>query len=310
MLGYSGIGNNYPSEEGRYVFSFDMSMDAVWVKQEKNNMSFYLGNEVDKLPIDCYGEWPASNESFHISSSYSEHKFYFDGIYAYGLRAGQLCHLGRDGMVIKEERVDYSRYDLWCWGDWYLEPVCFADMTMQFCGRFSEKISEDSISDAIARSDSTNVSNRKEIRSQNEQVNGLEENSDDPDNIHRLTLNEFRTIAPKLVGGREELLAYRKGLPQMWDYNAFVGILLGLHARKSGDIASVNFAFGQGDNNKSVDKRFDENGLWDIFYKYKKSDDKDILLSEVEDEIVSCAPSYNDIRKKFDEVLIRLLQNN
>ncbi len=115
-------------------------------------------------------------------------------------------------------------------------------------------------------------------------------------------------MAPQLVGGRDELLEYRKSLPQKWDYNAFVGILLGLHARKVGDAASANFAFGQGDNNRSVDKRFDENGLWDIFNKYKKSGGN-VMLSQVEDEIVAQVSEYKAMREKFDTVLQRLLKD-
>lgn len=87
-----------------------------------------------------------------------------------------------------------------------------------------------------------------------------------------------------------------------------MGILLGLHARKVGDAASANFAFGQGDNNRSVDKRFDENGLWDIFNKYKKSGGN-VMLSQVEDEIVAQVPEYKAIREKSDTVLQRLLKD-
>ena len=65
------------------------------------------------------------------------------------------------------------------------------------------------------------------------------------ENDIKLTLAEFRVQAPSQTGFREQLLAYRKSLPNNWDYNAFVGILLGVGGPKHGDAACMNFAIGQ-----------------------------------------------------------------
>ncbi len=113
-----------------------------------------------------------------------------------------------------------------------------------------------------------------------------------------ITLDEFRQKAPSMTGFREGLLAYRKSLSNSWDYNAYVGILLGVGGAKHGDVACMNFAIGQGDNGNNTKKTLEANGLMPIFEKYKgKKIDTSIILSEVEDEIVRIAPQYVSIRQ-------------
>lgn len=102
-----------------------------------------------------------------------------------------------------------------------------------------------------------------------------------------------------MTGHREELLAYRKNLPDSWDYNAYVGILLGVGGSKHGDAACMNFAIGQGDNGNNTKNTLEARGLMPVFEKYKgKKPDEAILLSDVEDEIVAIVPEYKQIRQK------------
>lgn len=119
-----------------------------------------------------------------------------------------------------------------------------------------------------------------------------------------LTLVEFRQNAPFMEGYREELLVFRKSLSNSWDYNAYVGILLGVGGSKHGDAACMNFAIGQGDNGNNVKKTLEAKGLMPLFEKYKgKKIDGSILLSDVEDEILGIAPEYASIRQKLSRIL-------
>lgn len=107
-----------------------------------------------------------------------------------------------------------------------------------------------------------------------------------------LTLAEFRAQAPSQTGFREQLLAYRKSLPHNWDYNAYVGILLGAAERNAARLtAQQNYAVGQGDNGKNATRTIEMRGLTVVYEKYKgKNISPSILLSDVEEEIVSAAP--------------------
>ena len=282
-----------------HVFSFDMQQDVVWVKREPKFFDKLNGAELCRLPIDEYPRMNGSSASFYIPENMKFKKLYFDGQYAYELAANCLYGLV-DGQEQKLDMHYIPNYDLWCWGDTYRVPTPACDESLELKGCVHVKLDGDILDNAIAGKNSQKPS--EPVREKIERTPVKAET-----NNCQLTLGQFRELAPQLVGGRDELLEYRKSLPQKWDYNAFVGILLGLHARKVGDAASANFAFGQGDNNKSVDKRFDENGLWDVFNKYKKSDGN-VKLSQVEDEIVACVPGYRAIREKFDSVLSGLLK--
>ncbi len=120
----------------------------------------------------------------------------------------------------------------------------------------------------------------------------------------QLTLMEFREQAASQTGFRKPLLVYRKSLPNNWDYNAFVGILLGVGGPKHGDAACMNFAIGQGDNGNNTKKTLEARGLMSVFEKYRgKKISPSILLSDVEEEIISTAPDYEAIRKTFHEIV-------
>ena len=119
-----------------------------------------------------------------------------------------------------------------------------------------------------------------------------------------LTLTAFRQHAPEDEGHREALLSYRKSLPNSWDYNAYVGILLGVGGSKYGDAACMNYAIGQGDNGKNVQKTLAGKGLTSLFEKFKgKNAGGSVLLSDVEDEILAIAPEYRNIRETFHSII-------
>lgn len=120
----------------------------------------------------------------------------------------------------------------------------------------------------------------------------------------QITLSEFRQTVSSITGFREELLAYRKSLSNSWDYNAYVGILLGVGGSKHGDAACQNFAIGQGDNGNNTRKTLENKGLMQVFEKYKgKKLDDSVRLADVEQEICSIVPEYAAIRQKLNEVV-------
>jgi ribosomal protein L40E len=118
-----------------------------------------------------------------------------------------------------------------------------------------------------------------------------------------MTLLEFRENAPEATGYREQLLELRKSLDcvlDKWDYNAYVGILLGVSGPKHGDPACSNYAIGQGDNGNNTKLTLERRGLMPLFQKYKgKQVSPSVTLSEVEDEIVAAVPEYQSIREQF-----------
>lgn len=123
-------------------------------------------------------------------------------------------------------------------------------------------------------------------------------------NDNTMSLVEFRRNAPFMTGHREKLLAYRKGLPNNWDYNAYMGILLGVGGSKHGDAACKNFAIGQGDNGNNTRKTLESRGLMPLFEKYKgKKIDTSAVISDVEDEIISIVPEYIQIRNMLATIL-------
>lgn len=119
-----------------------------------------------------------------------------------------------------------------------------------------------------------------------------------------MTLSDLRQKASSVTEFREELLAYRKSLSNSWDYNAYVGILLGVGGSKHGDAACQNFAIGQGDNGNNTRKTLENKGLMQVFEKYKgKKLNDSVRLADVEQEICSIVPEYAAIRQKLNEVV-------
>lgn len=125
-------------------------------------------------------------------------------------------------------------------------------------------------------------------------------------NNNAVSLLEFRQNAPSMTGFRDELISYRKILSNSWDYNAYVGILLGVGGPKHGDAACMNYAIGQGDNGNNTKKTLEAKGLMPVFEKYKgKKIDEAVMLSDVEDEIIAVAPEYAQIRQKLFEITMK-----
>ena len=130
------------------------------------------------------------------------------------------------------------------------------------------------------------------------------ERQETPACLTSMRLWDFRMTAENLNGCREELLRYRKSLPEKWDYNVFVGILMSVRGPKHGDQACMNLAIGQGDNSKCTERRINEKGLQDLFLKYRgKKFDHNVTVAQVEDEILEIVPEYAPIRKFFDETV-------
>lgn len=74
-------------------------------------------------------------------------------------------------------------------------------------------------------------------------------------------------------------------MPNSWDYNAYVGILLGVGGSKHGDAVCMNFVTGQGDNGNNTRENLEARGLRSVFEKYKGTKlDTSVVLSDVKDE--------------------------
>lgn len=316
------IKHRFRTADGRSViFSFDMVTDSVWLDTGCTEMNDKM--RLSQIPIEQYMD-DERNYSRHFMlpirgmHRYDLNRYYFDGNNAYV--GDKYINSAGDEKFYRLDTRYYSKGHISVGiGTDFTNPcdegqgIAFRalDVTTNECRKIKYEQLDRAI--GIKKAEPENIkqsvtSGIKDEKLVADLVRELVEFKAELDRKDQFTLGQFRELAPQLVGGREELLEYRKSLPQKWDYNAFVGILLGLHARKVGDAASANFAFGQGDNNKSVDKKFDEHGLWDIFNKYKKCDGN-VKLSQVEDEIVAYVPEYRAIREKFDTVLQRLLKD-
>lgn len=138
----------------------------------------------------------------------------------------------------------------------------------------------------------------------------FEDKAETSDKRNPLKLYDLRASVDKFVGAKQSLIDFRKSLPEKWDYNAFVGILMSVKGPKHADIACMNMAIGQGDNFKSTETRLEAMGLIDLFNKYKgKKYDQNVTVEEVEDEIIAIAPKYKTIRDFFDKVVVTQMSN-
>lgn len=161
------------------------------------------------------------------------------------------------------------------------------------CGKRIEKLRDRKIEIELKESDCDNTVNNK-----------IKETSADFRRINKETLKSFRKNAISNVGHRDDLLELRKSLSNFWDYNAYVGILLGVAGPKHGDIACKNYAIGQGDNGNNTKIVLTNRGLDSVFEKYKgKNIDDNIFLADVEDEIISIVPEFSSIREKFHGII-------
>jgi len=112
----------------------------------------------------------------------------------------------------------------------------------------------------------------------------------------KMTIGRFREIILNNTEYRQECLEYRKSLEERWDYNAVAGILIGSRIRHTTGVLHFleqNIGIGQGDNGNHVVLKLKEKGLEEIFLKYEK--DTEAELMQVEFDILYNAPEYKDI---------------
>lgn len=278
-----------PTENERGIFSFDMLDDTMWVKVEGRDIRL-VHTDIQRIS-QLQGRYVVEWKLHPCGGEY----YYFNGSRAYIPGQGGLCRLDRAGGEEKIWGHLYATRRFYCF-----DNVCTIPLTyepIQFCdleGSLVYSLEEQKIEFVVEFAD-----NFKE--QPGEQAGGQVKEQSKGTGI---TLAEFRRNAPEAVGLRESLLSYRKSLENMWDYNAYVGILLGVGGSKHGDAACSNYAIGQGDNGNNTKRTLEAKGLTEVFEKYKgKRTDETILLSDVEDEIVVIAPEYKKIRKNFHEIM-------
>lgn len=278
--------NNDPLAQ---IADYEEPDDTMWVKVEGRDIRL-VHTDIQRIS-QLQGRYVVEWKLHPCGGEY----YYFNGSRAYMPSQCSLRQLGRNG---EEETI---------WGHLYatrrfycFDNVCTIPLTyepIQFCdleGSLVYSLEEQKIEFVVEFAD-----NFKE--QPGEQAGGQVKEQSKGTGI---TLAEFRRNAPEAAGLRESLLSYRKSLENMWDYNAYVGILLGVGGSKHGDAACSNYAIGQGDNGNNTKRTLEAKGLTEVFEKYKgKRIDETILLSDVEDEIVVMAPEYKKIRKNFHEVM-------
>ena len=305
------------------VFSFDMEKDVMWVKlDEKNDNTRLFQYHICKhsqLAGKINVEWeipPLIGDARY---------YYFDGEIAYMQQRLELSKINKNADLSGTAR-DYQTLTFYCLDGWRHVPNEYQsiefwkdgkiyNLTHHACmdivndAKEPQKIVTNSVNTAIMDSidfcsvmqgDAFEISKSVEIR--NEHLNTA--NSQNECTTASITLQQFREQASYKTGFRDELLAYRKSLSNSWDYNAYVGILLGIAERSaSKKDAQSNYAVGQGDNGKNATMTIDARGLMPVYEKYKgKNIDSSIMLSAVEDEIIAIVPEYDAIRKKLHEV--------
>lgn len=283
-----------PKKDDKRIASFDMLDDTMWVKIEGMDIRLVHTDiqRISQLQGRYVVEWKLHPcDVYPCDGEY----YYFNGSRAYIPGQGGLCRLDRAGGEEKIWGHLYATRRFYCF-----DNVCTIPLTyepIQFCdleGSLVYSLEEQKIEFVVEFAD-----NFKE--QPGEQAGGQVKEQSKGTGI---TLAEFRRNAPEAVGLRESLLSYRKSLENMWDYNAYVGILLGVGGSKHGDAACSNYAIGQGDNGNNTKRTLEAKGLTEVFEKYKgKKIDETILLSDVEDEIVVIAPEYKKIRKNFHEIM-------
>ncbi|WP_297870423.1 hypothetical protein [uncultured Oscillibacter sp.] len=282
--------DSLPSWDDRHIFSFNMLDDTMWVKTSDKDIQL-VHTDIQGV-VQLRGKysvgWKLCTLGFNDSRYY-----YFDGKLAFIPTGFEVYHLKQDG---EKKRIHFQRYNnlnlhFWCFDNIYHVP----DESQLY--RFWNVTNSYEEYRVRPRPfyDSSGM-RRMEI----EQVGVIGEPVSAFRALDKLTLAAFRrgAGAPAMTRFRDQLLLYRKSLANKWDYNAFVGILLGVRGPKHGDAACMNFAIGQGDNGNNTRKTLEAKGLMSVFEKYKgKEIDGTILLSDVEEEILAIAPEYAPIRE-------------
>lgn len=283
--------------ENAHIFSFNMLDDTMWVKTNGTDIRLIHTSvqKMKKLQGEYSVEWKLCKLSF--SNSYGvggATYYYFDGKSAFLPEMMRLFSIDEQGEMKLIDKHYYQTEAFWYFDDAYIIPneygkVCF--------GNTSYSLNRSQISELIQNVKITQAESGTETESTDTKQFDINDNN-------KMSLIEFRQKAPSMTGYREELLAYRKSLPDSWDYNAYVGILLGVGGSKHGDAACMNFAIGQGDNGNNTKKTLEARSLMPVFEKYKgKKLDTSIMLSDVEAEIVSIVPEYMRIMQKLHSVM-------
>ena len=309
--------DSLPSWDDRHIFSFNMLDDTMWVKTSDKDIQL-VHTDIQGV-VQLRGKysvgWKLCTLGFNDSRYY-----YFDGKLAFIPTGFEVYHLKQDG---EKKRIHFQRYNnlnlrFWCFDIIYLvqneyqihefRNVTNGNVEYSLRERPSYDSSGTSVEQLIRAAERTpfyggSGTSVKQLI-QDEKLPVVVDDGPFPFMVgtrdRRLTLAAFRrgAGAPAMTRFRDQLLSYRKSLANKWDYNAFVGILLGVRGPKHGDAACMNFAIGQGDNGNNTRKTLEAKGLTSVFEKYRgKEIDETILLFDVEEEILAIAPEYAPIRE-------------
>lgn len=323
-----------PSKYDRHIVSFDMRNDSMWVKTGDQDVQLYC-SDIRRVP-ELRSYYPVK---WHLSEDWYDESndsgfYYFDGNRCFGNRECKIFGIGMDGTKTKEFNIrNRLGHYFWCFGDTFIVPIyersifddnpnplkdshlCVYDYNSKDCS-YSEacRLEQTAITKLLRDAKAPQPEAQTQVLTpapkpvqHQEEKRSIPPQSDRNHGIgggSAMTLASFRRNAASKTSLREELLAYRKSLPDSWDYNAFVGILLSVGGPKHGDAACMNYAIGQGDNGNNTKRVLEGKGLMPIFEKYKgKKIDEAILLSEVEDEIIAVVPEYEQIRQRFHAIM-------
>ena len=296
--------NSMPN--ARCIFSFNMINDTMWIKTDDKDIGLIHTSiqRISQFQENKVVEW-------RLCTLYNASYYYFDGKKAYLPENLCVYLIEKNGNKIENQVHAYQTEYFWCLEDVYTIPSCYSDVS--FMGKWCFTLEKNTLNGLINNAKilpeemvqiqeqdlKQNVGEKSRELLAEEEKHSISLDSSDS----TISLVEFRERASQVTGFRNALLEYRKSLPNIWDYNAYVGILLGVGGPKHGDASCMNYAIGQGDNGNNTKKTLEERGIMQIFEKYKgKKIDSKIMLSEVEDEIVSIVPEYEQIRRKFHEI--------
>lgn len=309
--------DSLPSWDDRHIFSFNMLDDTMWVKTSDTDIQL-VHTDIQEV-AQLNGRYRVSWKLCKLAAlEYGDAKFYhFDGRHACAPTSSNEYRLTQDGGMKKIIFHYFTNIslDFWCSDGIYIVPNEYqihefqnvtngnveyslrAHPSFDGSGMSVEQLIQAAKRTPFYGGSGTSVKQLIQAAKQRKVIS-------EPGSAHRaaddrrLTLAAFRRGAPAMTGFRDQLLSYRKSLANKWDYNAFVGILLGVGGPKHGDAACMNFAIGQGDNGNNTRKTLEAKGLTSVFEKYKgKKIDESILLSDVEEEILAIAPEYAPIRE-------------
>lgn len=292
--------DSLPPWDDRHIFSFNMLDDTMWVKT--NDKDIRLVHTDIQGVVQLRGKYSVSWKLCALTDiKYRQKEYYhFDGRFACVPADTEEYRLTQDGGMKKINFHHFTNYslDFWCFDGIYLVPNEYQIYEFR-------NVTNGNVEYSLRTHPSYDGSGTSvDQLIQDEKLPVVVDDGPFPFMVgtrdRRLTLAAFRrgAGAPAMTRFRDQLLSYRKSLANKWDYNAFVGILLGVRGPKHGDAACMNFAIGQGDNGNNTRKTLEAKGLTSVFEKYRgKEIDETILLSDVEEEILAIAPEYAPIRE-------------